>query len=121
MFRADLPGDFFGEGKFVVRSFLKPDGKRMKFAAGEGGGEGCDGAGVDSPAEKDADVDIAAELVTDGFPQEFAGCFCGLIESTGANRIVFDGQIPEVFGVSACGGPCDHLAGFQFSNSGISR
>jgi hypothetical protein len=41
----------------------------VELAIRERGGEGRDGAGIDTAAEKDADLHIATELVTDRFAE----------------------------------------------------
>ena len=44
MLRANFTGDFLGEGKFVVGSFLEADGEGVELATRERSGEGSDGA-----------------------------------------------------------------------------
>lgn len=103
VFGTDLAGDHFGEGKLIIGGLLKANGEGVEFFLGEGGGEGGDGAGVDPTAEENADFDITAELVADGFLQKFAGGASGFIEGAGADGVVFDGEVVKIFGATAGG------------------
>ena len=51
--------------------------------------------------------------------EEFPRFFCRLIKSTGAHRVVLDGQIPEIVRSAAGGGPDEHLPRFHFTNAGV--
>ncbi len=100
---ADLAGDHFGEGEFVIGGFLEADGERVEFLFGKRGGQGGHGAGVDSSAEKDADFHITSELVADCFTKKFAGGLSGFIEGACSDRIVFDGEVVKIFGPTTGG------------------
>jgi len=75
----------------------------VELATRERSGECRDGARIDTAAEKNADLHIAAELVADGFAEEVAGSFSGLIKSSRSDRIVLNRQIPEIFSSATCG------------------
>ena len=121
VFGADAAGHLFGIGQLVVGGFGEADGERVELLSGERGGEGGDAAGVNPAAEEDADLHVAAQLVADGFVEKFPGFFGGFVEGTGAHGIVLDGQIPEIFGASAGGGPDQHLSRLHFPDPGVGR
>jgi len=121
VFRADPPGHLFGKRELVVGGFGKTNGEGVELFPGQGSGQGGDGAGVDAAAEQDPDLDIAAELVADGLLEEFAGFLRRLIKGAGADRIVLDGQVPEVVGATSGRGPGYDLSRLQLADAGIGR
>ena len=107
---ADLAGDHFGEGKFVVGGLLKTDGEGVKFLFGKRGGQGGHGAGVDSSAEKDSDFHITSELVANSFAKKFASCLGGLIKRSSPDGIILNRKIIKIFGSATGWGPREKLA-----------
>jgi len=107
---ADLAGDHFGKGKFVVGGLLKTDREGVKFLLSQRSGKGGYGAGVDSSAEKDSDFHITSELVADSFTEKFAGGLGGLIKRSCPDGIILDRKIIKIFGSAAGGRPGEKLA-----------
>jgi len=90
VFRANLTGDHFGEGEFIVGGLLKADREGVQLLFSQRGGEGSDGTRIDPTTQKDADFHIASKLIADRFPEKFAGGLGRLIKGACSDGIILD-------------------------------